>query len=340
MRASSFFFNTRIALKRIFVNGKNQFVEEKFTKILILSVIYSNIIFGRASLLERKNASAARSMGAIRRLFNMSESICKFISNKDYSGGLNTVHFVYETEHSKLPQPFLRPIYYLFLVTEGAATLRMQGKEHPVKVGDLFFGFPGCPYELESDCSFRYLYISFFGSCVSQIFERLKIRIEEPVYRGFGKVSEFWFSAISRLNQKNADFLSESVILYTLSFIGGDNEDGEIKKTGNTIFEMILEYVNNHYREHSLSLSSVASVFFYTDGYLSSTFKKNMGLGFNQYVNQLRITYALRLIEDGQRSVRKISSECGFSDPLYFSKVFKKNVGVSPSEYQTKVNLF
>ena len=55
-------------------------------------------------------------------------------------------------------------------------------------------------------------------------------------------------------------------------------------------------------------------------------------MGFNQYVNHLRIAYALRMIEDGCGSVSKIASESGFSDALYFSKVFKKKVGVTPSE--------
>jgi AraC-like DNA-binding protein len=262
----------------------------------------------------------------------MSESICRFIPDKDYVGDLKTVHFVYETEHDSLEQPFLRATYYLFLVTDGEAVLSVAGKEHKVAVGDLFFAFPGHPYELRSNGSFRYLYISFFGSCVYHIFDRLNIGIDEPVYRGFGKVSEFWFSAISRLNKSNADLLSESVLLYTLSFLESDAEPPEIKQNGNTIFEMILEYVNNHYREHALTLSSVASIFFYTESYLSSMFKKQMRLGFNQYVNHLRISYALRLIENGCDSVRKIASESGFADPLYFSKVFKKNVGVTPTD--------
>ena len=262
----------------------------------------------------------------------MSESICKFIPNKDYENDLTTVHFVYETEHDSLEQPFMRSIYYLFLVTDGEAVLKMAGKEHRVAAGDLFFAFPGHPYELKSEGAFRYLYISFFGTCVLNIFEKLKIRIDDPVYSGFDKVSEFWFSAISRLNKSNAGFLSESVVLYTLSFLGNDSEPPEIKQNANTIFEMILEYVNNHFREHSLTLSSVASIFFYTETYFSSMFKKQMRLGFNQYINHLRIAYALRLIENGCDSVRRIASESGFADPLYFSKVFKKNVGVTPSD--------
>ena len=262
----------------------------------------------------------------------MSESICRFIPAKDYTDDLKTVHFVYETEHHTLSQPFLRPIYYLVLLTDGEATLKMAGVEHKIRVGDLFFGSPGCPYYLESEKPIRYMYISFFGSCVPKLFERLGIGIKEPVFRGFDKVSEFWFSAISRFNSANADFLSESVLLYTLSFIGVEEETGELKQNNNTMFEMVCQYVDNHYREPSLTLGSVASIFSYTEKYLSSLFKKNMGLGFNQYVNRQRISYSLRLIEDGWSSVRDIAAESGFSDALYFSKVFKKKVGVTPTE--------
>ncbi len=264
---------------------------------------------------------------------SMSESICRFIPAKNYTDDLKTIHFVYETEHEKLPQPFLRPIYYLFLVTDGSATLKMAGHEHKVTVGDLFFGYPACPYSLDSEGNLRYLYISFYGSCVSQIFERLGISISEPVYRGFEKVSEFWFSAISRFNAQNADFLSESVLLYTLSFIGGgEGKTSELKQNNSTMFEMILEYVDNHYREPSLTLGSVAAIFSYNENYLSAIFKKQMQMGFNQYINRRRISYALRLIEDGCDSVREIALSCGFSDALYFSKVFKKKVGVTPTE--------
>ena len=55
-------------------------------------------------------------------------------------------------------------------------------------------------------------------------------------------------------------------------------------------------------------------------------------MGFNQYVNHLRIAYALCMIKDGCSSVREIAAESGFCDALYFSKVFKKKVGMTPSE--------
>ena len=176
------------------------------------------------------------------------------------------------------------------------------------------------------------MYISFFGSCVPKMLERLGIRIEEPVFRGFDKVSEFWFSAISRFNSKNADFLSESVLLYTLSLIGTENESAEKKAPDSSRFDMILNYVNENYRDATLTLCKVADIFSYTEKYVSSLFKRHMEMGFNKYVNSRRIDYALRLIDKGHTSVKDIALECGYSDALYFSKVFKKKTGVTPTE--------
>ena len=95
---------------------------------------------------------------------------------------------------------------------------------------------------------------------------------------------------------------------------------------------MILNYVNENYRDPALTLCKVADIFSYTEKYVSSLFKKHMETGFNKYVNSRRIDHALQLIDKGYRSVRSIAVECGFSDALYFSKVFKKKTGITPTE--------
>ena len=95
---------------------------------------------------------------------------------------------------------------------------------------------------------------------------------------------------------------------------------------------MILNYVNENYRDPSLTLCKVADIFSYSEKYVSSLFKKHMEMGFNRYINSRRINYALRLIDKGEKSVKEISLSCGFCDALYFSKVFKKVTGTTPTE--------
>lgn len=262
----------------------------------------------------------------------MSESICRFIPKNEGRSDLQVIHFVYETEHKKLKQPFIRPFYYVYLITEGTATLKLLGKEFPISAGDVFFTCPGVQYQIVSENEIRYLYLSFVGTSVKAQFENLEIKQSEPVYHGLESISDFWFSAISRVNAKNATLISESVLLYTLSLVTGNAEMGEKKTSDGTRFDMILNYVNENYRDPTLTLCKVADIFSYTEKYVSSLFKRHMETGFNRYVNSRRIDYALRLIDQGSTAVRNIALECGFSDALYFSKVFKKKTGITPTE--------
>lgn len=263
----------------------------------------------------------------------MGNSICRFVPAKNYTGNIKTVHFVYETDFPSMAQPFIRPIYYVHLVTGGQAVLKLNGTTHPLRRGCLFFFFPGVPYEIEGDGAFRYIYISFMGSCVPTLLENLHITMERPVYEALGFLIEFWQTSIARINALNANILAESVLLHTLSYISDDGSAPPLKNDSEKLFELIVDYVDSHYRDADITLKKVADVFNYTEKYLSHLFKKNMSIGFNSYVNNLRIQHAYELIAQRETSVARIAARCGYVDPLYFSKVFKKQTGASPTEY-------
>jgi AraC-like DNA-binding protein len=62
-----------------------------------------------------------------------------------------------------------------------------------------------------------------------------------------------------------------------------------------------------------------------------------MGIGYAEYLRNLRIKYAVSLFDHGIDSVKNVALLSGFSDPLYFSTVFKTVVGLSPKEYLKKL---
>ncbi len=261
------------------------------------------------------------------------DSICRFLPPKSVSGNIKTVHFVYETEFLSMKQPFIRSIYYLHLVTSGNAVLKYSGHEYPLKEGTLFFFFSGVPYEIDGDENFRYTYISFMGANVPDFLGEMGITIENSVFQGYSHLKELWLSSIVRVNNVNANVLTESVFLNTLSYIAKGKEKNEPNKNSENLFSVIVDYVDTHYSEKELSLKKVAEIFAYTEKYLSHFFKSKMGIGFNEYVNNLRLQNALELVEKGVCSVTEIALKCGFSDPLYFSKCFKRKMGKSPTEY-------
>ena len=58
-----------------------------------------------------------------------------------------------------------------------------------------------------------------------------------------------------------------------------------------------------------------------------------MEINFTDYLADIRIKHAIQLLEQNKLSVSELAEKCGYSDPLYFSRVFKKITGVSPSKY-------
>lgn len=94
-----------------------------------------------------------------------------------------------------------------------------------------------------------------------------------------------------------------------------------------------LSYIREHYNG-SLSLESVSQKVFISPFYLSHLFKEELGITFLEYITKIRIKEAKILLKDPKLSIVAISSEVGYDDPSYFSKVFKKNTGISPNQYR------
>ena len=264
----------------------------------------------------------------------MSESICRFMAAKNEDATIKAVRFVYETECRSLIQPFLHPIYVFHIVTKGTAFLRIGDRKYSLKRGDIFFAFPAFPYYLDADEEFEYIYISFMGNGAASRLLKCNITWENPYYSDHGFLCTLFENAIRRITPFNSNLLTEAVLYYALSFFdNGDCEsETDEQKNSSSVFQSIVDYVDYHYRESDISLGRLSNVFSYTEKYLSSLFKKNMQIGFISYLNNLRIQYACELIQNGNMNMSQISVACGYSDYSYFSRVFKKITGHSPTD--------
>ena len=260
-------------------------------------------------------------------------SICRFLPMKEYRDSIQPVYFVYETEFHKLKQPFINAIHYVYLITKGNGVLHLLGNDYPLEVGTLCAIFPGYSYTMEGNEDFAYMYISFMGDGAQDIMVQTSLDTEHPIQPQFSHLIPFWRSAIQRINRENSNFLTESVLLYTLSFLTDTKAERTDDNNKPLVFDNILKYLENHYTEHDLTLKKIAGIYAYSEKYLSYLFKQNMNLNYSEYLNKLRITHALRCIGASKTNIAEIAVSCGYSDPLYFSKVFKKQIGASPKEY-------
>ena len=94
-----------------------------------------------------------------------------------------------------------------------------------------------------------------------------------------------------------------------------------------------LLYIESHLSEN-LSLRTLADILSISSGYLSTLFRKETGQTLTDYINQKRIRHAMHLLKTTHLQVQTIAQHCGIMDVQYFSKIFKKIVGMTPKAYR------
>lgn len=117
-------------------------------------------------------------------------------------------------------------------------------------------------------------------------------------------------------------------------YIGKEEElVEEEKEATNPLVREATEYMQENYAK-DLSLTEVAEHLRISTGYLSTLMNQNLGCGFVDYLNQVRVDRACCYLEQNQLKNYEVAYKVGFNDEKYFSKVFKKIKGMTPKEYR------
>ena len=99
------------------------------------------------------------------------------------------------------------------------------------------------------------------------------------------------------------------------------------------IISEVTGYVNNHYNE-DITLETISDLFYISPSYFSRTFKKMCGISFSEYLNNVRVKEACKLLFKTDISVTEIFESTGFSSHAHFDRVFKNLTGMSPLSYR------
>jgi len=100
-----------------------------------------------------------------------------------------------------------------------------------------------------------------------------------------------------------------------------------------TTKDEIVEYIDEHFRE-SITLKMIAEKFYVNPVYLGQALQKKLKIGFKKYLENLRMEEAKRLLRTSDKPIYEIAFEVGYNDPEYFSRVFYKAYGTTPSQYK------
>ncbi|MBO4377293.1 MAG: response regulator [Lachnospiraceae bacterium] len=117
---------------------------------------------------------------------------------------------------------------------------------------------------------------------------------------------------------------------------GEDDEVSDSAPTYDKMIDNVVSEIREHYME-DISLTSLASKYNVSMGRLSEMIKENLHVNFSDYIASLRIQRAKELLRDESISIQEIAEIVGYNDYFYFTKVFKKVEGISPSKYRKEM---
>ncbi len=213
-----------------------------------------------------------------------------------------------------------RPFSAIAFRIHGQGCFSMKNTDFTARQGDVSFFPAGIGYEAQYRDS--EIYLIHLTDCNYSIPENISLHHPEYIRLLFKQLLEQWNSGCS-MNAAKAG------VYHLLDKIREDNffhiDDA---------FSRCSLYIQEHYTEPDLRIPDICRQGHISEAGLYRCFISLYGSSPKQYILKLRLNEAVELLLQGTKSVQEIAQETGFQDAKYFSRIFKKQYGVPPSQYR------
>ena len=251
---------------------------------------------------------------------------------------------VYKSPIIKTEHPEGRNDYQLLYIAHGKGHFFFNGKETIVTKGNMILFRPGEPqvYYYYSVDKTEVYWVHFTGSEVERYLDHYELPNDKNVFfTGISPDYQWLYNQIiQELQLKRANYeellriLLRHILLMINRFVKEDHTQGS--DAFNEI-ERATHYFNENYNK-DISIEQYAEEHLMSKNWFIKCFKKIMKVTPMQYILQLRISTAKNLLESSTKNISEIAYAIGYDNPLYFSRLFTKYVGVSPKEYRNNFN--
>lgn len=115
-------------------------------------------------------------------------------------------------------------------------------------------------------------------------------------------------------------------------------ETEENSDNASVLMGKVKTYLRHNYMMYDISLDSVGDILNISPSYLSAMFKRTFGVNFVDYLTELRMNAARELLLDPLRSTAEVAGMVGYESANYFTRAFKKRVGMTPTDYRREAH--
>ena len=234
--------------------------------------------------------------------------------------------------------PAIRDHYLIHYIVSGHGTFFAEGKSWRLSAGQVFLVKPNiiASYRADSDFPWEYCWVGFNGSDAPHLMEQTGLLSGGPVF-DCGKENSckdliMKIISVSGSGDSN-EAKMESCLLWFLSYLMDHfGKKADTCESGFHYVQKAMRFIDRSY-SMPIGIGQIAASAEISRSHLYRLFVQYLKMPPNEYLTHYRLQKALFFLKEKKLSVGEAAYSAGFSDPLYFSRVFKKHMGFPPSQY-------
>lgn len=235
--------------------------------------------------------------------------------------------------------PGVRDHYLIHYILSGKGKFDSGKKHYSLSAGDGFLVVPSCisSYQADHEDPWEYCWVGFNGTDAGRLVSETGLSQEAPLFH-YDRDDELQNLLMDIYRATGPGPCDEArmtaALLIFLSalmkrFGGHDSQ----KKNGYEYVQRSIQFIDFNYSRDDLDIGQIAANAGISRSHLYRLFMEHISMPPNEYLTRYRINKAAALLKNENLSVGEAAYSTGFSDQLYFSRVFKKQKGIPPSRY-------
>ncbi|MBQ9761413.1 MAG: AraC family transcriptional regulator [Clostridia bacterium] len=247
------------------------------------------------------------------------------------AGNLST-SFPFTTDN-----PGGREDYYMILMTSGTMRLTLPDGEHNVGTGDVILFPPHYHYRYvyRGEAPLSYLWVHFTGSYAERFLRECQLSPLPALFRteqssslsaAFLQMFDI-FNARGQLQHQELACVLEQLLLRLASTVDRDTQKHPLERS--------LRHIHAFYHK-PIRIPELAKMEGLCNSRYITVFQKAMGMPPSEYLIKLRIRTACDLLRGTDMAIKQIGTMVGYQDAQFFSRIFKREIGVSPQVYRNR----
>lgn len=234
--------------------------------------------------------------------------------------------------------------YILIYCVDGAGTIDIYNRKETLTPNSLYIIPPETPhkYQAINKNPWSIYWLLFRGTNAKDIYQRFTenklpnvkdIPYEESKTLVFDNIIDVLKNGYVRDNLEYANMRLWQI--FSSFLFHEQHEEGRNGNNNDDVVGEAIKYMQNNL-DSKISIDDVAEQINYSGSHFYSLFKKGTGSSPLQYFTQLKIQKSREYLSFTNLSIKELSYKLGYEDPFYFSRLFKKSIGMSPVEYRNK----